>query len=290
MLINMNQMLKVAKENKFAVPAFNISSDFLLKSVLSEAEATNSPVILEVHPDELDFCGEAFSRYIVQSAKEATVPVVVHLDHGANIDQIMRAIRCGYTSVMIDASHDTIEDNIAITKKVVEFCKPLAVSVEAELGTIGNNDGSFEGASKDILYTKPQDVERFINETDVDTLAIAIGTAHGLYPENFIPELRLDILEKIINVTESYLVLHGGSNNKDEEIAKAVEIGIQKINISSDYKSAFFYECKKQFDGKSPYEPHLIFGQCIEEARKVINHKLVLLNTLGQAKKYKQTI
>lgn len=286
MLINMNEMLKVAKENKFAVPAFNIGSDFLLKAVLEEAEETKSPVILEIHPDELEFSGEAFARYVVQSAKEAKVPVVVHLDHGSSIEQVIQAIKCGFTSVMIDASHESIEENIKLTKEVVNICKPINVSVEAELGTIGNNDGSFEGASKDILYTKPEDVKRFIAETGTDTLAIAIGTAHGLYPKDFIPQLRLDILEQIVEVTDSYLVLHGGSNNKDDEIAKAVEIGVQKINISSDYKSVFFYECKRQFEDGSPFEPHQIYGSCIIEARKVINHKLELFNTLDKADKY----
>ncbi|MFV0255373.1 MAG: ketose-bisphosphate aldolase, partial [Erysipelotrichaceae bacterium] len=226
MLLNMKELLLVAKKNKFAVPAFNISSDFLLESVLREAEKTNSPVILEIHPDEMDFCGEAFSRYVVQRAKEATVPVVVHLDHGPNLKYIIKAINNGYTSVMIDMSHATIEENIIVTKKVVDLCKDCNVSVEAELGTIGNNDGSFEGASKDILFTRPEDVEYFIDETGVDTLAIAIGTAHGLYPNNFSPHLRLDILKEIVEISDVLLVLHGGSNNNDLEISKAVEIGI----------------------------------------------------------------
>lgn len=286
MLINMKEMLKVAKDNKFAVPAFNIGSDYLLEAVLREVEETRSPVILEIHPDEMAFSGEAFARYVVQRAKEASVPVVVHLDHGSTIEQILKAVNNGFTSVMIDASHESLEDNIEISKKVVDICKPCNISVEAELGTIGNNDGSFEGTTKDIFYTKPEDVKYFIEQTNVDTLAIAIGTAHGLYPKDHKPELRLDILEEISKVTDHFLVLHGGSNNKDEEVAKAVEIGIQKINISSDYKSVFYSCCKRILEENSYYEPNQIYGECIKEARKVINHKLNLFNTLGQANKY----
>ncbi len=286
MLINMKQMLKVARENKFAVPAFNISSDFLLQAVISEAEATNSPVILEIHPDEMDFCGERFMRYIVQTARESTVPVTVHLDHGPNIEYVIKAIKCGFTSVMIDASNQSFENNIKITSQVVDLCHPCNISVEAELGTIGNNDGSFEGGSKDIIYTRADDVQTFIKATKVDTLAVAIGTAHGIYPENFTPKLRLDILQQINAVTDAYLVLHGGSNNPDEEIRQAVAIGIQKINISSDYKSAFFAKNREIVCKQKLHEPHQIYGECIKSARAVVNDKFKLLNTIYQASKY----
>ncbi len=286
MLVNMNQLLAVAKQESFAIPAFNIGSDYLLKAVLQEAEAANSPVILEIHPDEMNFSGESFCKYVVECAKEAKVPIAVHLDHGGVKEDIVRAIRCGFTSVMIDASHASFEENIKVTKEVVDLCKPLNISVEAELGTIGNNDGSFEGTRKDILYTNPDDVRTFIKETNIDTLAIAIGTAHGLYPPNCQPQLRLDILQAITNVTDTYLVLHGGSNNKDDEIRKAATNGIQKVNISSDYKSAFYSKCRDILTENRYYEPHQIYDECIKEARKVIKHKFELLGSHCQASKY----
>lgn len=287
MLINMKEMLTVAKENKFAVPAFNIGDGNFLKLVIEECEALNSPVILAIHPDEIGYIGQQLSMHAVQVAKEATIPVVVHMDHGSCIEDIMVAIRCGYTSVMIDASHNSFEENVEITKQVVKLCHPLNISVEAELGTIGNNDGSFEGTTKDIFYTKPQDVLAFIEQTKCDTLAIAIGTAHGLYPADMKPELRLDILTEIANVTTAPLVLHGGSNNNDVEIAQAVKIGVQKINISSDMKSAFFKSTTEALVANKWYEPHMVYAEPIRSAKAVIKNKLELFNTVDMAKEYR---
>lgn len=286
MLINMKEMLIIAKQNKFAVPAFNIGDGTFLKLVIEECESNNSPVILAIHPDELRYAGEQFCKFAVQVAKEAKIPVVVHMDHGSSIEDIMSAIRCGFTSVMIDASHNSFEENVEVTKQVVKLCHPLNISVEAELGTIGNNDGSFEGTTKDIFYTKPHDVEQFIEQTECDTLAIAIGTAHGLYPANMKPELRLDILEQITKVTEAPLVLHGGSNNKDEEIAKAVKIGVQKINISSDMKSAFFKSTTNILTANQWYEPHMIYAQPIKAAKAVVKDKLELFDAINKADQY----
>ncbi len=284
MLLNMNVMLKVAKENKFGVPAFNIGSDTMLKAVMGECIATNSPVILAIHPDELEYVGDEFARFVVEQAKKAPIPVVVHLDHGTTVDQIVRAIKCGFSSVMIDASLASMDDNIKLSKEVVSICKGNNISVEGELGTIGSNAGNYETVANEIIYTDPKDVVKFINETGVDTLAIAIGTAHGLYPKDLIPELRLDILEEITKVSDAYLVLHGGSNNKDEEIAKAVEIGVQKVNISSDYKAELYRSTREYLiNNPAAMEPHTIYKQSTKDAQKVIKHKLDLLNTTGKA-------
>ncbi len=284
MLINMNEMLKVAKEHKFAVPAFNIGNETMLKVVMAECEKQNAPVILAIHPDELEYIGDEFARYVVEMAKKSPIPTVVHLDHGANIYQIIRAIKCGFTSVMIDASLETIENNIAISKQVVELCKENNISVEGELGTIGSNAGNYETVANEIIYTDPKDVVKYVSETGVDTLAIAIGTAHGLYPKDLIPELKLDILEEIVKVTDTYLVLHGGSNNKDEEIAKAAKLGVQKVNISSDYKSVLYEGVRKHLKNElMAMEPHTIYKKASLDARKVIYHKLSLLGTIEKA-------
>ena len=137
------------------------------------------------------------------------------------------------------------EDNIAITKKVVEVAKVSNVSVEAELGTIGTTGESYEGGTSDIIYTDPAQAKDFIDKTGIDSLAVAIGTAHGIYPKNMKPELKLDLLKTIRDTVDVPLVLHGGSSNPDKEIAESVKIGISKINISSDIKFAFYKKCRE---------------------------------------------
>ena len=146
---------------------------------------------------------------------------------------------------MIDASSLPFEENVEITKKVCELAHPLGVSVEGELGTIGTTDGDTEGGTEDIIYTKPEDAVRFVEETGCDTLAVAIGTAHGIYPAGMKPELRQDLLSEIKKRVSVPLVLHGGSGHDSGEIAEAVKRGINKINISSDIKDAFYQNCAR---------------------------------------------
>lgn len=231
MLINMKQMLEVAKENKFAVGAFNVADSNFLRVVIEAAEENDAPAIIAVHPTELDFTKDEFFQYAVSRAKNSSVPFVIHMDHGDNLASIMRAVHCGFSSVMIDGSLLPFEENIAITKEVVDVCHKIGVSVEGELGTIGNTGTSVEGGVSEVIYTKPEDAEEFIEKTGIDTLAVAIGTAHGIYPKDIKPELKMDVLEDIKSRVDIPLVLHGGSANPDEEIAKAVQIGIQKVNI-----------------------------------------------------------
>ncbi len=165
MLINMNEMLKVAKENKFGVPAFNIGNDIMFTTVIEKCEESNSPVIIAIHPDELEYIGEEFARYVVERAKKSSVPAVVHLDHGGSLDQIVRAIKCGFTSVMIDASTSPLAENIEISKEIVNVCKENNISVEGELGTIGTNAGSYESISDKIIFTQPDDVKLYVEST-----------------------------------------------------------------------------------------------------------------------------
>ena len=245
MLINMKEMLKVADKNEFAVPAFNIGSEAILKGVVESANEKNAPVILAIHPTELEFLGDSFIKTCIEEANKSRVPMVIHLDHGGKFEEILRAIRCGFTSVMIDASHMSYEDNVAITKKVVEVAKVSDVSVEAELGTIGTTGESYEGGTSSIIYTDPAQAKDFIEKTGIDSLAVAIGTAHGIYPKNMKPELKLDLLKTIRDTVDVPLVLHGGSSNPDKEIAESVKIGISKINISSDIKFAFYKKCRE---------------------------------------------
>lgn len=287
MLYNMKDLLKVANEHKFAVPAFNISSFDMLKSIMEEVERLECPVILEIHPDEIEYLGNNFVSIVRAYALNSKVPVVIHLDHGSTLFDVTRAIRNGYTSVMIDASTQSFEDNISITKQIVELAHNVDVSVEAELGTIGNN-GSSEGGTDEIIYTDPDQADYFVKETNIDTLAVAIGTSHGLYPKGKKPELNIELLKEINSRLSIPIVLHGGSGNPDEEVRESVLYGVGKVNLSSDLKSVFFEQVRQTLiDNKNMYEPNEVYPEANKKLKKVVEYKMNLLNTIGKAKLYK---
>ena len=286
MLMNMKELLAVAHANDFAVPAFNISSNMLLTGVMEASEEMQSPVILAIHPDELHFVHTSFVKMAVDEAIKASIPVCLHLDHGASIAHVMEAIQCGFTSVMIDASSRPLEENIAICKQVVELAHPVNVSVEGELGTIGTTGPEAEAGADEIIYTNPDDVVIFVEATGVDTLAVAIGTSHGIYPKDRKPELKLDLLKEIRSRVDIPLVLHGGSANPDSEIAAAVRLGVNKINISSDIKDAFYQKCRQVLANPVVREPNSIYPPCIEAMKEVARYKIELFNAAGKAALY----
>lgn len=289
MLINMSQMLDLAKQHGFAVGAFNVSDSNLLRAVIEAAEMSDSPAIIEIHPDELAYVGDDFAKYVLARIENSAVPFVLHLDHGDSIENIMRAVRAGFSSVMIDGSALPFEDNVAATAEVVRLCHMVDVSVEGELGTIGNTGSSFEGGMTEVRYTNPEDAAEFVNRTGVDSLAVAIGTCHGLYPKGVVPELKMHVLRSIKEVVDVPLVLHGGSGNPDSEVAEAVRIGIQKVNISSDYKSVFFSKARELLTSDMPsWEPNAIYPSCIEAAREVVMGKMKLFGSFGRADLYRK--
>ncbi|EDN7813889.1 TPA_asm: ketose-bisphosphate aldolase [Listeria monocytogenes] len=286
MLYTMKDLLAVGKEYQFAVPAFNICSFDMLKAIMEEVEANNAPVILEIHPDEIEYLGDNFVATVREYAYRSKVPVVIHMDHGGTIKDVMRAIRNGYTSVMIDASRASYEENVALTTQVVELAHKVGVSVEAELGTIGNN-GSAEGGADTIIYTDPDQAEDFVSRTGIDTLAVAIGTAHGLYPKDKKPELNMPLLKELNKRLDIPFVLHGGSGNPDKEVSESVQYGVRKVNLSSDLKSVFFEEVRRVLvDNPAMYEPNQVYPSANEKVKDVVRHKLDILNTTGQADKY----
>lgn len=287
MLMNMKDLLTVAQKNHFAVPAFNIGSDQLLKTVMKTVKELKSPVILEMSPDEFNFVGYAQIQAMLYEAAHTDVPVCIHLDHGDSYETVVRAIQAGMTSVMIDASKLPYEENVAITKKVVETAHIANVSVESELGTIGTTGNSIEGGTQGVIYTVPEEAKQFIEDTGIDTFACAIGTAHGIYPKDMKPKLRIDILKDITDQVSVPLVLHGGSSNKDEEIAEAVKNGICKINISSDIKVAFYEQARKTLNENPGYrEPLEIYPAAMEACGKVCADKIRLFNSQDKVKCY----
>jgi fructose-bisphosphate aldolase, class II len=288
MLITGKEMLKVAQKNKFAVPAFNAGSGQLLAAVMECAEEKQAPFIMAIHPDELSFLRDSFVAQVLYECNHSKIPIAVHLDHGASYEQVIHAIKLGFSSVMIDSSHLPFEENINVTKRVVEAAHAVNVSVEAELGTIGDTGNTVEGGVTEVIYTDPDKAEEFVERTGVDSLAIAIGTAHGIYPKNIKPKLRLDILKDIRNKVSIPLVLHGGSSNPDQEIAESVKLGICKINISSDIKIVFANKLREVLNSGNTEirEPNVIFPECINESKKVASHKIDLFNAADMVKCY----
>ena len=287
MLMNMKDLLEVAQKHHFAVPAFNIGSDQLLKAVMKKVKELKSPVILEMSPDEFNFVGDAQIQAMIYEAAQTDVPVCIHLDHGDTYETVVRAIRAGMTSVMIDASTLPYEENVAVTKKVVETAHIANISVESELGTIGTTGNSIEGGTQGVIYTVPEEAKQFIEDTGIDTFAVAIGTAHGIYPKDMKPELRIDILKDITNQVDVPLVLHGGSSNKDEEIAAAVQNGICKINISSDIKVAFYTQAREVLNANPGYrEPLEIYPEAMDACGAVVEEKIRLFNSDDKVKYY----
>jgi len=258
MLVNLKEILEIAKQQKTAIGMFNATGFDSLQAVVAAAEELNQPVIIahaEVHNvyNDISMVGPA----MVAVAKNAKVPVCVHLDHGTSLDMIYKALRLGFTSVMIDASALPYEENEALTKSVTEISHAMGVSVEAELGRLVTGEaGSKEENNADMkaedFYTRPDEAKIFCKKTGVDALAIAFGTAHGFYTAQ--PKLDFDVVKNVAASTGLPLVMHGGSGVSDEGFKKAIENGIRKINYYSYMSKAGYTAAKAVIaEGKTSY-------------------------------------
>jgi fructose-bisphosphate aldolase class II len=287
MLTTGKAILDVANEHSFAVPAFNISDWAMFKGIVEISEETNAPLIVAIHPDEVRHVGREMITGIIERSHNASIPIAIHWDHGATYEQILQAVQFGFTSVMIDGSLKPFDENIAISKRVTDSAHTLGLSVEAELGTIGANDSYAEAGAATIIYTDPDDAVTFVEQTGVDSLAVAIGTYHGFFPADLKPELKLGLLKEIKTRVRIPLVLHGGSNNPDDEIAEAARIGINKINISTDIKVAYHTKMREVL-GHDPKvrEPNAIQPACIEAMKVVAAQKIELFGAAGKGSLY----
>lgn len=286
MLLNGTDLLAVANEHDFAVPAFNISDWAMFTGIIDVSEEKDAPLIVAIHPDELSHITVDLLPAIIQRANRSHVPVTIHLDHGASYEQVLTAIQAGFTSVMIDKSMLSFDENVAVTKKVVDTAHAVGLSVEGELGTIGKTDGYAEAGTDDIIYTQPEEAARFVEQTGVDSLAIAIGTRHGIYPSHLKPELKLDLLQEIKAAAPLPLVLHGGSNNPDDEIGRAVKLGVNKINISSDIKVAYHERMREVLQDLVEREPNSIQPRSITAMQQTAAQKIDLFDAAGKASLY----
>ena len=287
MLTTGKAILDVANAHNFAVPAFNISDWAMFQGIVEISEQTDAPLFVAIHPDEMKHIGREMVTGIIERSRNARVPIAIHWDHGATYEQILEAIQFGFTSVMIDGSLKPFDENVAISKKVTDSAHVLGLSVEGELGTIGANDSYAEAGAATIIYTDPDDAVTFVERTGVDSLAVAIGTYHGFFPAHLKPELKLDLLKEIKSRVQIPLVLHGGSNNPDDEIAEAARIGINKINISTDIKVAYHDKMREVLgDDPKVREPNAIQPACIDAMKVVAAHKIELFGAAGKGSLY----
>jgi fructose-bisphosphate aldolase class II len=280
-------ILDVANAHNFAIPAFNISDWAMFNGVMDISEELAAPVIIAIHPDEVAHITTDLIPAMHSRAHRSSVPVAIHWDHGGSYEQMITAIHAGFTSVMIDASLQPFDENVALTRKVVEAAHAVGLQVEGELGTIGGNDSYGESGATEIIYTNTADAVRFVAETGVDSLAIAIGTSHGLYPADKNPKLRHDLLQEIKAATGIPLVLHGGSANPDEELRRAVELGINKINISSDIKVSYHNRMREVLGTDERLrEPNAIQPEPIAALKATAAQKIKLFDAAGKAVLY----
>lgn len=280
-LVNMNDILLKAKEEKYGVGFFNAINIEMARAVIETAEEMNSPVMIGTAEVLLpDISMDQVLSYLLPMAEKATVPVCVHYDHGLTFDWCMKAAQSGFTSIMYDCSTDDYETNVAKVAEIVKICHAMNITVEGELGHVGDNEGEGKLADPSAWYTDPDIAAYFVKRTGIDSLAVAVGNAHGDY--KFPPKLDFERIETISKMTGIPLVLHGGSGLADDDFRIAVSKGISKINIFTDIDKAGKAGLEKgiQAGAKSmrsliPYE--------IEAMKEVVREKLTLFGSVNKA-------
>jgi len=282
MLVNTKEMLEKARIGKYAIPHFNINNLEWTRFILEECDKNNSPVILGVSEGASKYMGgfnvvSAMVRELIKSL-DIKVPVALHLDHGSSVESCINAIDNGFTSVMIDASKYELDENIRITKEVVEYAKKYNVTVEAEVGHIG---GTEDGNTSELAYAKVEDAVRLYKETNIDSIAPALGSVHGLYKGE--PKLDFDKMKEIAELTSIPLVLHGGTGIDDEKIRKAIESGICKLNINTELQIEWTNEVKKYINSTDEYDPRKIIKSGEVAIKNAIKNKIELLGSLNRS-------
>lgn len=284
-LVSAKILVEKAYKNHFAVGAFNVGNSEFVKNILAVAEDLKSPVIMQIHPYEYDLMGSDIVKYAREAAMTANVPVAIHLDHGRDINDVMRALRDQMNSVMIDTSGLPFAENLATTKQVVDLAHRIGVAVEAELGSIGNRNATADN-NMGRVYTDPKSAKEFVDATGVDDLAVAIGTVHGPYPSGD-NDIKIDRLDALNEALQMPLVLHGGSNNPDDKIKEAIAHGIAKVNISTDIKMPYYHAIKDTVLAKpDQYEPWIMTPAADEAQKQVLREKMLLFGSDDKAKLY----
>ncbi|MGP8321157.1 MAG: class II fructose-1,6-bisphosphate aldolase [Methanosarcinaceae archaeon] len=281
-LVTNKEVLDAANEDGYAVGAFNINNMEIAQAIVTTASEMNAPVILAASQGAISYAGIEYLEAIAKIAASKTdTPVTLHLDHGTDFDVILQCIRHGFTSIMIDGSHLPFEENVAITKRVVDVAHPCGISVEAELGRLVGVEDNISVDEKDSVFTHPDEAVRFVEATDVDSLAVAIGSAHGIYKGE--PKLDFGRLEKIDNKIDIPLVLHGASGIPEDSIIKAVKLGINKINIDTELRLAFRDAVREVVTKSDVYDPRKICGPARDAIKEVVRYKIGIFGSEGKA-------
>lgn len=283
MLVNMKDMLIKAKKEKYAVPHFNINNLEWTRFILEECENLKSPVILGVSEGAAKYMGgyEVVADMVkaLVNSLNITVPVALHLDHGSNFENCKKALDAGFTSVMIDASKYELEENIIITKEVVEYARKFNATVEAEIGHIG---GEEDGVNGGILYADTDECIKLVSVTNIDALAPALGSVHGLYKGE--PKLEFNLMNEIGNKTNMPLVLHGGTGIPERQIKEAIRCGTTKINVNTELQIAWTKGVREFLkENENVYDPRKVIKSGEINMKNAIKEKVELFGSLNKA-------
>jgi len=282
-LVTVSELLKKAEQERYAVGAFNCNNMEIVQAIVAAAGEEDAPVIIQASQGAIKYAGLEYIVGLVKVAAAGTdIPVALHLDHGTGFEQVMRCIRQGFTSVMIDGSKLPLEENIALTNRVLDVARAVGVSVEAELGKIGGTEDDISVSDREAMLTDPEEAKIFVEKTGVDALAIAIGTAHGQYKGE--PKLDFERLRKVRKLVDVPIVLHGSSGVPDEAVRKAIELGVRKVNIDTNLREAFVNRAREVLKEKpEEIDPRKILGPAREAMKKVIQEKIRLFGSSGKA-------
>jgi tagatose 1,6-diphosphate aldolase GatY/KbaY len=280
-IVNTNEMLADARQKHYAVGAFNVENMEFVQAVIWAAQEMNSPVIVQTSVNTLKYAtSEMFINMVRTCADTVKVPIAIHLDHGSTLFNIMSCVKAGYKSVMFDGSILPYEKNVEQTRLVVDLCKSIDVSVEAELGAISGKEGAPQESTS--LYTDPDVAEDFVNRTGVDSLAVSIGTVHGLYKAT--PKLDYERLSSIKNRIEAPLVLHGASGLTVDHLRECIARGITKVNIATELRCAWSDAARKYMtENPTVFDPKKTSKLAREAVMKVVREKILLLGSNSKA-------
>ncbi len=273
-----------ARDGKFGLGAFNTNNLEITKSIAAAIKEESSPAIIAVTPSAMKYAGSRQITNIVRTAvEESGIKVALHLDHGTTVADCVECLKQGFSSVMIDGSKLPFEENIAMVNEVVKLAKPLGISVEAELGRIFGAEEQIVVTEREASFTDPKQAAEFVERTGIDSLAVSIGNAHGFYKGR--PELDFDRLKEIQEQTDALLVLHGASGIPEEDVRKAIEIGITKVNIDTEIRDAFRRGVTDFIqDNPQVIDPRKILKPAMEEMTEVVKRKISIFMSGGKAK------
>ncbi len=280
-LVDSKKMLQDARKGGYAIGAFNAENMEMVKAIIAAAQELRAPVMIQTTPSTIQYGTAATYAGIVKAeAEKASVPVCLHLDHGSSYELAVECIGCGYTSVMIDGSKEAFEKNIEKSAQVVEYAHAKGIPVEAELGKVGGKEDDLE--VKDDIYTDVNEAVEFVEKTGVDSLAIAIGTAHGFYRGT--PVLDKERLSDIAKVVSIPLVLHGASGISDEEVMDCVRRGISKVNFATELRKAFTDACRKLAEEQPDAFDPKAFGKAgMAAVKELVMNRMKVCGCAGKA-------